>query len=338
VTALDLGRAIDEALEQAMAADPTVVVLGEDVPLMRRTLFARFGSHRVRATPISESAFLGAGVGAALGGLRPVVEIMFVDFLPVALHALAGEAALVEPLSGGRWSVPLLVRAACGGGYGDAGQHEHAWWGMLASIPGLVVAVPSTEADAAGLTLTALAHDGPVVLLEHKLLSALWRESVAGSVAARAALDVPEDGSARTGAGPAAWSRVPFGRAVRRREGDDLLLVSVGAGVHLCLDAAARLAEGGVEATVLDLRTVAPLDRRALLEAAAECAAVLVVDEDYGPFGLSGELLAVLAESRAGVRCGRVAATGTIPYARRLEREVLPSTERVVEAARRLLR
>lgn len=330
---IDLGAAIDGALETAMAADDTIVVIGEDVPMMRSGLFARFGPQRVRAAPISESAFLGAGVGAALGGLRPVVEIMFVDFLAVALHALSNEAALIETLSGGRWQVPLLVRAACGGGYGDAGQHEQSLWGMISSIPGITVAVPSNPADAAGLTMTALEHPGPVVLLEHKLLSSLWRESVAGSAQSRTSLEIP-DGEPWD---PSLARPIPFGMAATVVGGGDALLVSVAMGVHRSVEAARLLAHEGISTTVVDLRTTAPIDRERLIDEASQAAAVVVVDEDYGPFGLSGEVAAVLAENGVRTPFARVAATGAIPYARRLESEVLPSTARVVQAVRHLL-
>lgn len=331
MTQIDLGAAVDLALEQAMAADDTIVVFGEDVPMVRRNLLMRFGPARVRGTPISESAFLGAGVGAALGGLRPVVEMMFVDFLGVALNALSNEATLVETLSGGRWHVPMLVRATCGGGYGDAGQHEHASWGMLSSIPGLVVAVPATPADAAGLAATALRHDGPVLLLEHKLMSEPWRSWVVGSPAARARLPIPA-------ADPVTVVEpVPFGSAALRAEGSDVLLVSVGLSVHRSLDAAAVLASEQVSVGVLDLRTTAPLDTDGILSAARTARAVLVVDEDYGPFGLSAEVLAVLAEHGVHLPCGRLAATGPIPYARTLEDAVLPSVGAIVDAARKLV-
>ena len=330
---IDLGPAIDGALEMAMAADDTILIIGEDVPMMRSGLFARYGPRRVRAAPISESAFLGAGVGAALGGLRPVIEIMFVDFLAVALHALSNEAALIETLSGGRWQVPLLIRAACGGGYGDAGQHEQSLWGMISSIPGVTVAIPSNEADAAGLTLTALRHRGPVVLLEHKLLSSLWRQSVAGASRGVVDFDIPEGDPWETSSA----SPVPFGHAAIITTGKDVLLVSVAMGVHRSLEASRHLAGEGISATVLDLRTTAPLDQAQLIREASRVEAVVVVDEDYGPFGLSGEVAAVLAENRVMVPFARVTATGAIPYARRLESAVLPSTARVMEAVKRLL-
>ncbi|MGZ4210784.1 MAG: alpha-ketoacid dehydrogenase subunit beta, partial [Actinomycetota bacterium] len=159
---LSFADAIERAVATAMAEDERVVVFGEDVELIRRNLLVRFGPRRVRNTPISESAFLGAAVGAAMAGLRPIVEVMLVDFIGVALDALLNHAAKLETFSGGRWRAPLVVLAACGGGYGDAGQHEQSLWGMLGGIPGLAVVVPSTPADAAGLMLSAIAHDGPV--------------------------------------------------------------------------------------------------------------------------------------------------------------------------------
>lgn len=332
---IDVTPAIDAALEQAMSADPRVVVIGEDVPAMRSGLLARFGPERVMEAPISESAFLGAGVGAALGGLRPVVEIMFVDFLSVALHQLANEAAMVGTFSGGRWPARLMIRSACGGGYGDGGQHEQALWGQLAAIPGVVVAVPSTAPDAAGLTLALLDHPGPSVLLEHKLLSRMWREELGGSHRHGVDLDVPVSGDTVPTVGTI--GSIPLGRAVVRRTGSDLAMLSVAVGVHRAMEAAAQLASEGIEATVLDLRTVSPLDISAITEAAGGARAVIVVDEDYAWFGLSGEVAAVLAEAGIHRPFARVATTGIIPYARHLERQTLPSVERILGAARRLV-
>lgn len=334
MSAIDLTSAIDAALEQAMAADDRVIVIGEDVPALRHGLLARFGPDRVMEAPISESAFLGAGVGAALGGLRPVIEILFVDFLSVGLHQLSNEAAMIPVFSGGRWPVPLMIRAACGGGYGDAGQHEQALWGMIAGIPGVVVAVPSTPSDAAGLTLSLLSHEGPSVLLEHKLLSAVWRQELAGTHRAEVDFDVPESDE------PPASSPIEpivLGSAAIRRPGSDLVIISAAVGAHRSVEAAEQLSREGIEAAVMDLRTIAPLDTDTICEIAADCGAVVVVDEDYVGFGLTGEIAAVLAEHGIHRPFARVATTGTIPYARHLEREVLPSVERIVAAARTLL-
>jgi pyruvate/2-oxoglutarate/acetoin dehydrogenase E1 component len=334
MTTMELGAAIDRAVAQAMERDERVVVFGEDVPLMRPALFARFGGDRIRAAPISESAFLGAAAGAAMGGLRPIVEIMLVDFLAVGFSAVLNEMAKVEAFSGGRWSCPLVVRTTCGGGYGDGGQHEQALWGLLGGIPGLTVVVPSTPADAAGLMRAAIEDDGPVVFLEHKLLSRLWLDAMGGSGRDTVAFDVPADGAEGPVEIPIA--PVPLGRSVVRRQGDELTIVSLGVGVHRALEAAGQLAASGVEAEVIDLRGTRPLDVEAVVESVGRTGALLVVDEDYRECGLSGELAAICAE--AGLRFGfrRVATETVIPYARRLEREALPGVERILRAAAEL--
>jgi pyruvate dehydrogenase E1 component beta subunit len=329
---MEFGRAIDDALAQAMADDPRIILIGEDLHGLRTELLVRFGKERVRSAPISESAFLGAGVAAAMGGLRPVVEIMMIDFIGVAMDALLNHAAKVEFFSNGRWTVPLVVRAACGGGYGDGGQHEQSLWGWLAHIPGLTVVVPSTPADAGGLMLAALEHEGPVIYLEHKLLSEMWLEDLGAGGRETVVFDVPAEG--RYGPVPRKWEPVDLGRAVERRAGEDLTIVSVGVGVHRALEAAGRLEEEGISAGVIDLRTVSPLDRGMVREAVARTGRMLVVDEDYEGFGLSGELAAVVLEAGIPVRYGRVCTRTTIPYARDLEEETLPNVQRILDAAR----
>ena len=168
---LTFADAIEDAIAYAMSKDPNIIILGEDVRMLRMNLFSRFGGRRVINTPISESAFLVAAVTAAMAGLRPIVEIMLIDFIGVATDGLLNHAAKIEFLSGNKWKVPLVVRAACGGGYGDGGQHEQSLWGWLAHIPGLSVVVPSNPADAGGLILTAIEQDSPIIFLEHKLLA-----------------------------------------------------------------------------------------------------------------------------------------------------------------------
>lgn len=328
-------EAIEVALAGAMADDERVVVLGEDVQMMRRSLYLRFGAHRVRNAPISESALLGAALGSAMAGLRPVVEIMFVDFLPVAMDMLVNHVAKLEAFSGGRWQAPLVIRAACGGGYGDGGQHQQALWGMLAGVPGLSVVVPSTPYDAAGLMVAAIAHPGPVVFLEHKLLSREWLDVVGGSSRAVEEIDVPVDGAYGDVAEPP--EPVSLGQAALRRPGRDLVIVGVGVGLHHGISAAERLAEDGIDAAVLDLRSVAPLDETSLLDLAATTGRVLVVDEDYTRGGLCGEVAALVAENGVAARFARVTCEETIPYARSLEERTLPNVHRVVGAAHRLL-
>ena len=328
-------QAIDDALAQAMADDPHIVLFGEDVPLLRRNLLVRFGPGRVRGAPISESAFLGAGVAAAMAGLHPVVEVYMVDFLGVCMDALLNHAAKVETFSGGKWTAPVVVRAPCGGGYGDGGQHEQSLWGWLSHIPGLTVIVPSTPADAGGLMLAALQHDGPVIFLEHKLLSESWLEFLGSGGRRTVDYDIPPEGM--QGPVPSKWKPLPVGKAVIRRRGTDITIVSVGVGVHRALRAADMLEKEGILADVMDLRTVSPLDRSTLCEFVSKTGRLLVVDEDYEGFGLSGELAAILLEENVSVNYTRVCTQTTIPYARCLEDQTLPNVERICAQVKELL-
>jgi pyruvate dehydrogenase E1 component beta subunit len=323
-------QSVDNALSQAMADDSRIVIFGEDIPLLRRDLLVRFGPKRVRGTPISENAFLGAGVAAAMAGLRPVVEIYMVDFLGVCMDALLNHAAKLETFSGGKWTAPVVVRAPCGGGYGDGGQHEQSLWGWLGHIPGLTVLVPSTPADAGGLMLAALQHDGPVIFLEHKLLSESWLEFLGSGGRQNIEYDVPANGA--RGPVPRRWEPLPIGKAVLRREGTDVTVVSVGVGVHRAMEAAEILEKEKISAAVLDLRTVAPLDKATLCELVSQTGRLLVVDEDYEGFGLSGELAAVVLETDIPVKFARVCTQTTIPYARSMEDKILPNVERIKTA------
>ncbi|MEJ2677828.1 MAG: transketolase C-terminal domain-containing protein [Gemmatimonadota bacterium] len=332
---LEFGAAIDRAVAEAMARDDRVVVFGEDLALLRPALFSRFGSTRVMNTPISESAFLGTAVGAAMAGLRPIVEIMLVDFIAVAMSAVLTEMAKIGSFSGGRWNVPLVVRATCGGGYGDGGQHEQALWGMLGGIAGLKVCVPSTPADGAGLMRSAIEDDGPVVYLEHKLISSLWLDAMGGSNRGTVSFDVPDE--ATQGDVPESLEAVPFGQALVRRTGSDVTIATVGVSVHRALQAANELEHAGISAEVIDLRTVQPLDRDAVCASVRRTGRLLAVDEDYREFGLTGELAATVLEAGLSARFARVATDSVIPYARNLEASTLPSVERIVAAAHTLM-
>jgi len=323
--------AIEDALMQAMADDPRIIILGEDVNGLRMNLRVRFGRDRVLPTPISESAFVGAAVAASMAGLRPVVEVMLVDFIGVPMDALLNHAAKIKQFSGGRWTVPLVVRAACGGGYGDGGQHEQSLWGWLAHIPGLVVLVPSTPWDAGGLMLAALAYDGPVIYLEHKLLSDYWLDYMGGGNRKNVSFDVPLDGA--HGQVPKVWEPLPIGKGAIRRDGEDLTIISVGVSVHRAIEAAKMLEDKGISAEIIDLRTVTPLDKQLIVGSVAKTGRMLVVDEDYQGFGLSGELAAVALEAGIWMKYSRVCTEDTIPYARQLEHQTLPNVKRIVEAA-----
>lgn len=329
-------EAVDHALAQAMAADERILTWGEDLELIRRDLLARFGPERVRGTPISESAFLYAGVGAAMAGLKPVVELYMIDFATVGWSALVNGAAKFTDFSGGTWPVPLVVRAGYGGWYGDGGQHEQALWGALAACPSTTVVVPSTPADAAGLMLAALDSNAFTIFLTPKLLDRQMLDYLGGG--SRPSVDlasvVPSDGA--RGEVPDTVTALPLGQAALRRDGADVLLVSVGVGVHRCLEAADLLAKSGVEASVLDLRTVTPLDREAIAKHAVRTARIVVVDEDYAWGGLSGEVAALLMESGAPVKYARVAVEHTIPFAPHLEYAALPNLQRITAAVRGL--
>jgi pyruvate/2-oxoglutarate/acetoin dehydrogenase E1 component len=335
VRTLSFAAAIEDALMKAMAEDSRIVVFGEDVHSIRMNLYTRFGEMRVRPTPISESAFLGAGVTAAMAGLRPIVEIMMVDFVAVATDALVNHAAKIEAFSGGRWKVPMVVRMGCGGGYGDGGQHEQALWGWLAQVPGMKVVVPSNPADAGGLMLSAIEDEGPVLFMEHKLLAENWIDYLADCGRSNIDYDIPKAGAA--GPVPEVWEPVPIGKASIARQGKDLSMVSLGVAVHRCLEAAEQLAQDGIDAGVIDLRTVSPLDLDTVREAVASTGHLLVVDEDYKHFSLSGELAASVLEAGLSPKFARVCVEETIPYDRRREAQALPNVERILAATRALL-
>lgn len=328
---LSFAEAIEDALMQAMADDPNIIIMGEDVHGLRLNLRVRFGRDRILPTPISEAAFVGAAVTAAMGGLHPVVEIMLVDFIGVAMDAVLNHAAKIEKFSGGKWRVPIVVRATCGGGYGDGGQHEQSLWGWLAHIPELTVLVPSTPLDAGGLMMAALAHDGPVIYLEHKLLSEPWLDAMGGGSRKNVKFDVPLEGA--RGGVPKIWEPIPIGQGVIRCDGGDLTIVSLGVSVHRALEAAGVLEKEGISAQVIDLRSVAPLDNQLVIGSVSKTGRMLVVDEDYRGFGLSGELAAIVLDAGISIKYSRVCTEESIPFSRQLEYQTLPNVERIVESA-----
>ena len=328
-------EAIEDALRQAMEKDPRIIILGEDVHTIHLNLFIKFGDKRIRSTPISESAFVGAAVGAAMAGLRPVADIMIADFIPVAMDAIVNHAAKNKAFSGGKWNVPLVIRTACGGGYGDGGQHEQSLWGWMAHIPGICVVVPSNPADAGGLMLASLEHEDPVIFFEHKLLSELWLGYMGTGGRESVQFDVPIEGA--SGEVPNEWESIPLGKACVKRKGTDMTMISLGVGVHRCFDAAAALEREGIHAGIIDLRSVCPLDKETILEEVAASGCMLVVDEDYRHYGLSGELAAMVLEEGISFKYERVCTTKTIPYSRKMEDEILPNTERILAAAKKIL-
>ncbi len=332
---MKFSEAIDRAVAEAMAGDERILILGEDVRMLRSSLLAQFGPNRVLNAPISEAAFSAAALGAAMAGLRPIVEIWMVDFLACAMDAVLNHVAKLEAFSGGRWKCPLVIRTACGGGYGDGGQHGQALWGMLGGIPGLSVLVPSNPADAHGLMTSALAHEGPVVFLEHKLLSEQMLEYLGRLGRETVSFDVPAEG--REGDVPQNAPSVPIGTARAARNGRDITIVSLAVGVHRCLAAANILEAEGISCEIIDLRTIRPLDTATLAAAVSRTGRLLVVDEDYRECGLSGEVCAIALEAGLRPAYARVCLEGTLPFARRLEAKALPNVERIIAAVRKLL-
>ncbi len=315
-------RAVHDALQEALQRDPRVLLMGEDVGryggsyAFSKGLLAEFGPERVRDTPLSELGFVGAGIGAALGGLRPIVEVMTVNFSLLALDQVVNNAALYRHMSGGQFSVPLVLRMATGAGRQLAAQHSHSLEGWYAHIPGLRVLAPATVADARAMLWPALLDPDPVVIFEHAQLYNLEDELPAV---------------------PAA----DIAHAAVRRPGSDLSLVTQGGCLPKALAAAEALAAEGVAAEVIDLRVLRPLDLPTLAASVRKTRRLLVVDEGWRSGGLAAEIMASIAEQlffELDAPPLRVCtAEVPIPYARHLEEAALPQVPDIVAAARQLL-
>jgi pyruvate dehydrogenase E1 component beta subunit len=316
-------EAVRGALRDALAGDARVFLMGEDVGryggafAVSRGLLEEFGPDRVRDTPLCESTFVGAGIGAALAGLRPIVEVMTVNFSLLALDQIVNNAAALRHMSGGQLSVPLVVRMATGAGRQLAAQHSHSLEGWYAHVPGIKVVAPATPADARGLLLAALADPDPVVVFEHQLLYGLEDE-----VDLQAPL--PE-----------------LGRARVVRAGADASIVTYGASLPKALAAAGELAGAGIDVEVVDLRSLRPLDLDTIVASAARTHRAVVVDEGWKTGSLAGELSALIAESafyELEAPVARVcSAEVPLPYAKQLEDAALPQVAGIVAAVRRVL-
>lgn len=324
---LTIARAMAEATAQEMRIDPSVFVMGEDIgPLggvygNTRGLIEEFGAERIRDTPISETAFIGAAVGAAQDGMRPVVELMFVDFFGVCFDAIYNLMAKNIYFSGGNVKVPMVLMTSTGGGYSDGGQHSQCLYGTFAHLPGMKVVAPSNAYDAKGLMTAAMRDDSPVVYMYHKGLQGMgWLGTEAG-----ATVHVPEEPNT-----------LEIGKAKVVREGKDVSIVSCGMGVHNALKAAKKLEEQGVSAEVVDLVSLVPLDRDTIRASAAKTGRLIVVDEDYMSYGLSGEIIASVTEHDISVLKAapkRVAFPDVpIPFARVMEQFCLPNPDKIVAA------
>lgn len=329
---LSTSKAMVEAIAQEMERDESIVYLGEDVGayggIFSSTtgLLDRFGKDRIIDTPISETAFIGLGIGAATEGMRPIVELMFADFMGVCLDQIYNHMAKIHYFSGGNVKVPMVLTTAVGGGYSDGGQHSQCLWGTFAHLPGMKVVVPSSPADAKGLMTAAIRDDSPVVYMFHKGIMGLpWMAKN------RRAIDVVPEGD----------HVVPIGKANVVRTGTDVTIVTLSLSVHHALDVAEKLEPEGISAEVIDLRSLVPLDREAILESVGKTGRLVVVDEDYLSFGLSGEVSATITDRdptllKAPVQ--RVAMPDIpIPYAHDLEYAVLPRQDRIEAAVRAVL-
>ena len=316
-------EAIRQAMHEALTADPRVFLMGEDVGKYGGTyacskgFLEEFGPERIRDTPLSELGFVGAGIGAALGGLRPIVEVMTVNFSLLALDQIMNNAATLPHMTGGQFAVPLVLRMATGGGRQLAAQHSHSLEGWFAHIPGLKVAVPATVDDARHMLAAALADPNPVLIFEHIVL-----------YNAEGELDP-------------ALTAVDLEHAKVRRAGRDVTLVTYGNGLPKCLAAADALAGDGIDAEVIDLRMLRPLDMPTVAKSVARTRRIVIVDEGWKSGSISAEIAARLAEEAlyeldAPIRrvCSREV---PVPYAVHLEEAALPSVDDIVAAVRAIV-
>ena len=327
-------QALNEALHLEMSRDKNVIIFGEDVCGgtggtgekdawggafgVTKGLLSEFGPDRIMDTPITESAFVGAAVGAAMTGLRPVTEIMFVDFLGVCFDQIFNQAAKVRYMFGGKADMPMVLRASYGAGASSASQHSQALYPIFTHIPGLKVVVPSNPYDAKGLLINAIRGEDPVIFLEHKMLYDFSGE-------------VPDE----------AYT-VPFGEAGIIREGKDVTLISLGKMVNVCQEAADELAKENVAASILDLRTISPLDEETILEFTEETGRVVVVDEAYPRCGVAADVSSIIVEKAfSDLKAPIKKVTpphSPVPYAPNLEQAFLPSSQNVIDAVKEVIR
>lgn len=321
---LTLAQAVNEALAEEMRRDPAVFIIGEDVAeagtpfKVLKGLVEEFGTGRVIDTPISEPGFTGIALGAAMTGMRPVVDIMFGDFITLVMDQVANQAAKVHYMSGGKLRAPMVIQTTLGATRRSAAQHSQSLQAWVSHVPGLKVALPSTPYDAKGLLKTAIRDDSPVVVFEDKMM---W--NLRGPV-------------------PAEEYLIPFGVADVKRVGQDVTLVATSSMVQVALAAAELLLEHGIEAEVVDPRTTVPLDRETLVRSAAKTGRCVVIDEGYQSYGVTAELASIIAEGafyhlEAPVQ--RIGALDVpVPFSPVLEDETVPTPEKVAERARALCR
>ncbi|HYM33094.1 MAG TPA: alpha-ketoacid dehydrogenase subunit beta [Candidatus Cybelea sp.] len=323
MTMVTYREAVRAALREALQRDPRVFLMGEDVGryggsyACSKGLLSEFGPERVRDTPLSESTFVGAGIGAALGGMRPIVEIMTVNFSMLALDQIVNNAATLRHMSGGQVSVPLVIRMATGAGRQVAAQHSHSLEAWYAHVPGIKVVAPATVADARGMLWTALEDPDPVIIFEHAML--YGEEGELGEDAGHADID----------------------RAAVRRAGRDVSLIAYSANVGKCLAAAEQLRADNIEAEVIDLRSLRPIDDTTIMTSVAKTRRAVVVDEGWRSGSLAAEISARIMEQcfyDLDAPVGRVCTVEVpIPYPKHLEDAALPQPETIAAAVRATL-
>jgi pyruvate dehydrogenase E1 component beta subunit len=317
-------EALNEALMQEMERDPNVIVMGEDVGVyggifgVTKGLLQKFGPDRVIDTPISEAGFIGAAVGAAAAGLRPVVELMFVDFFGVCMDQIYNQAAKMRYMFGGKIKIPVTIRTTIGGGLSAAAQHSQVLYSIFAHVPGLKVVVPSTPYDAKGLLITAIRDDNPKIFFEHKLLY-----GVRGPV-------------------PKEPYTIPFGVADVKMEGSDVTVVAVAYMVHEALKAANELKKEGISVEVIDPRTLVPFDKEAVIKSVKKTGRLVVVDEDYDRCGFASWVAAIVADECFGYLDAPIKRVTTptvpIPFSPVLEKEILPNAEKIIKVVKEVVR
>lgn len=320
---ISFGDAIKEAIAEEMRRDPTVVLMGEDVAEAGTTfkvlmgLVDEFGKDRIIDTPISEAGFTGLGVGAAMTGMRPIVDIMFGDFMTIIMDQVVNQAAKIHYMSGGRWKVPMVIRTTMGATRRSAAQHSQSLHAWPSHIPGLKVIVPSTPYDAKGLFKAAVRDDNPVVIFEHKIS---YRK-VKGHV-------------------PLEEYVIPLGVADVKREGRDITIIGMSSMVQVALGAAKMLEEVGISAEVVDPRTTWPLDEKTLIESVKKTSRCIVLDEGYFRYGITGELASVVQEGAFWHLDAPVRRMGAmhvpIPFSPALEDSTVPSERQVFDLAREM--
>lgn len=324
-------KAMAEAIALEMERDPNVFVLGEDVGKYggifgsTQGLFEKFGAERVMDTPISETAFIGAAIGAAAEGMRPIAELMFVDFFGVCMDQIYNHMAKIHYMSGGNVKLPMVLMTAVGGGYNDAAQHSQTLYATFGHMPGMKVVAPSTPYDLKGMMISAIRDDNPVLFMFHKTLQGLgWMDQLDASIS-----HVPEE----------AYT-VPLDKAKVVREGKDITIVGLQMTMHYALEAAERLAKEGIEAEVIDLRSIAPIDKETILASVRKTHRLMVVDEDYLSYGVTAEISAIVAEEalyELDAPIKRIAIPDVpIPYSRPLEKFILPSAEKIYQETLKL--